>query len=164
MTPSEMKNLQPGDVVRPSGSGIGYIVTANYHHRITAVRTVDITNPAEWNLVTKVRPVITPLNADPVGTKDASPALNAAFEEARKRLLLNDRRIEYGYSRPINNKTYYHEFDATGNHRLCTRDGASNWAHYSRAVYFDGMVAVTAYWGIKERIITPEVFARECLG
>jgi len=52
MTPEQMKNLEPGDIVRGKLSGYGYIVTANYGERVTAVRTVDITNPDEWDIIT----------------------------------------------------------------------------------------------------------------
>jgi hypothetical protein len=50
MKPEEMQNLKPGDVIRHKGDSNGYIVTANYLSRVTAVRTTDVTNPAEWDL------------------------------------------------------------------------------------------------------------------
>ena len=53
MTNDEMKNLQPGDIVRHKSGASGYVVTANYRSRVTAVCTVDITNPIEWVLVQK---------------------------------------------------------------------------------------------------------------
>ena len=34
-------------------SGLGFMVTDNFGERVTAVRTVDITNPLEWVLVQK---------------------------------------------------------------------------------------------------------------
>lgn len=44
-----LEDLQPGDIVRHRVAGDkSYVVTANYGDRITAVHTVDITNPAEW--------------------------------------------------------------------------------------------------------------------
>jgi hypothetical protein len=46
-----MSRLQPGDIVRHKSGGGGYIVTANYGARITAVRTADISNPDEWDVV-----------------------------------------------------------------------------------------------------------------
>jgi hypothetical protein len=52
MTYDEMRQLQPGDIVRGKGSSQSYVVTANYGSRVTAVRTVDLTNPSEWDLVT----------------------------------------------------------------------------------------------------------------
>ena len=56
MTELDMKKLQPGDVIRGKSSSHGFIVTANYGTRVTAVRTVDLTNPSEWDLVVKANP------------------------------------------------------------------------------------------------------------
>jgi hypothetical protein len=53
MTKDELKNLRYGDLVRSKASGASYIVTANYGGRVTAVRTADLTNPDEWELVQK---------------------------------------------------------------------------------------------------------------
>lgn len=56
MTNNEMQNLQVGDVVRMvSGSGMSFVITANYGTRVTAVRTVDITNPREWEIVMRCK-------------------------------------------------------------------------------------------------------------
>lgn len=46
-----LRQLQPGMVVRHKSGGEGYIVTANYGTRVTAVRTQGITNPQEWEIV-----------------------------------------------------------------------------------------------------------------
>lgn len=43
-----LSQLQRGDIVRHRSSGDSMVVTANYGNRVTAVRTVDITNPTEW--------------------------------------------------------------------------------------------------------------------
>lgn len=52
MTHEELQRLQPGDIVANLGhSSTLYIVTANYGNRVTAVKTVDITNPSEWSLM-----------------------------------------------------------------------------------------------------------------
>lgn len=53
MTPEEMKMLNVGDVVRHVAGEKGYVVTGNFGGRVTAVRSVDITNPDEWDLVAK---------------------------------------------------------------------------------------------------------------
>ena len=53
MTDDEMKDLRDGDVVAHRSGGKAYIVTGNYGGRVTAVRTVDITNPIEWDLRSK---------------------------------------------------------------------------------------------------------------
>lgn len=55
MTEDEFKNLQRGDLVRHETRCEVYQVTANYGNRVTAVRTIDMTNPSEWRLVAKVR-------------------------------------------------------------------------------------------------------------
>ena len=53
MTKGEMYSLRTGDIVIGEFSGLAYVVTANYGNRVTAVRTVDITNPDEWLLSSK---------------------------------------------------------------------------------------------------------------
>lgn len=50
MTDEQMNNLRPGDIVRHKSSYDAYVVTANFGGRVTAVRSVDITNPDEWCL------------------------------------------------------------------------------------------------------------------
>lgn len=54
MTLEEFERLNVGDVVRGASSREAYIVTANYGRRVTAVRTVDMTNPSEWEVASKV--------------------------------------------------------------------------------------------------------------
>jgi hypothetical protein len=39
---------QPGDTVRSKATGQAYVITGHYGDRLTAVRTVDITNEDEW--------------------------------------------------------------------------------------------------------------------
>lgn len=52
MNKEQMRNIRPGDVVRNKADrGHAYIVHCNYGNRITAVRTADITNHEEWELV-----------------------------------------------------------------------------------------------------------------
>ena len=46
-----MRDLQVGDIVQSRGSGMAYIVTANYGDYAIAVRTAHVTNPIEWKLV-----------------------------------------------------------------------------------------------------------------
>ena len=48
----EMKQLAPGDIVRRSGGSPGFVVTANYGERVSALRTVSIANPDEWSPAT----------------------------------------------------------------------------------------------------------------
>ena len=53
MTKAEFLNLQPGDIVRHHFGEEGLIVTGNYITHVTAVFTMDITNPEEWILIQK---------------------------------------------------------------------------------------------------------------
>ncbi len=61
MTKGELYSLCTGDVVIGKLSGLAYVVTANYGNRATAVRSVDITNPDEWLLSSKM-PKRKPIN------------------------------------------------------------------------------------------------------
>jgi hypothetical protein len=54
MTKDEMQSLKTGDLVQHSTDLAIYVVSENYGNRVTAVRTVDITNPAEWKKVTSI--------------------------------------------------------------------------------------------------------------
>ena len=45
--------LKPGTIIRHKDSLRQFIITAIYGQRATAVSTVDITNPDEWEIVTK---------------------------------------------------------------------------------------------------------------
>lgn len=47
--------LRMGDLVKPSFDCRIFVVTANYGNRATAVATIDMTNPQEWELVSKVQ-------------------------------------------------------------------------------------------------------------
>ena len=51
----QMKYLERGDIVKHVNNSQTFVVTGNYGGRVTAVATVDITNPAEWELVLKAR-------------------------------------------------------------------------------------------------------------
>lgn len=55
MTEEEFQMLQTGDIVRPMSGPHSYVVTGNYGGRVTAVRTVDMTNPPEWALIRKAK-------------------------------------------------------------------------------------------------------------
>jgi len=48
MTPERFRKLVPGDIIRHVHSPDAVVVTANHGGRVTAVRTVDVTNPREW--------------------------------------------------------------------------------------------------------------------
>lgn len=51
MTAEEMRKLSRGAIVRHKHGAESYVVTANYGDRVTLVRTADMTNPAEWDLI-----------------------------------------------------------------------------------------------------------------
>lgn len=53
MNQDDLKNLNVGDLVRHAAFHGVYVVTGNYGDRVTAVRTVDLTNPSEWEIVKK---------------------------------------------------------------------------------------------------------------
>ena len=56
MTDQEFQGLTRGDIVRHRmDRARSYLVEANYGGRATAVRVVDITNPAEWELVYRAK-------------------------------------------------------------------------------------------------------------
>jgi hypothetical protein len=54
MKQDELDSLQRGDIVKHKGDSRTFVVTGNYGGRVTAVATVDITNPAEWEIVVKM--------------------------------------------------------------------------------------------------------------
>lgn len=55
MTITQFNTLKEGDIVRSKQSHTAYIVTGTYEGRVTAVRSVDLTNPNEWDLVSTVK-------------------------------------------------------------------------------------------------------------
>jgi len=54
---SVILGLERGDIVKNQSNDKTYVVTANYGERVTAVATVDMTNPDEWELVLKANHV-----------------------------------------------------------------------------------------------------------
>jgi hypothetical protein len=54
LTEEQFKQLQAGDVVKGKSSGNTFIVQANYGNRVTAVKIADMTDPAQWDLISKV--------------------------------------------------------------------------------------------------------------
>ena len=53
MLHSTFTHLHEGDLVRHVNGQAIYVVHANYGDHVTAVRTVDISNEAEWLLIYK---------------------------------------------------------------------------------------------------------------
>lgn len=53
MTRNQMQSLRTGDIIRHVSSSEGMVVTQNYGNRVTAVRTQDVSNHDEWQLVSK---------------------------------------------------------------------------------------------------------------
>lgn len=54
MNREEMENLKDGDIISHRVHKGHFMVTANYGDRVTAVKTVDITNPDEWEIESKI--------------------------------------------------------------------------------------------------------------
>ena len=50
MKSSQMRKLQPGDMIRNTNTGSTYVVVCNHGTRITARRTVEITDTSEWEM------------------------------------------------------------------------------------------------------------------
>ena len=50
---NDLSELKPGMVVRGWRTKEPHIVTANYGNHVTAVSTIDITNPPEWEILSK---------------------------------------------------------------------------------------------------------------
>lgn len=59
MLPFQFDRLLPGTLIHRKSESPNdfYVVTAHYGNRLTAVRAVDITNPAEWEIV-RIRGVL----------------------------------------------------------------------------------------------------------
>lgn len=53
MTQEEFNALTTGDIVRIKNRAESWIVTGNYGSHVTVVRTLDATNPPEWDLIFK---------------------------------------------------------------------------------------------------------------
>ena len=68
MTDQEFRELDRGDIVRHRmDRARSYIVDGNYGGHVTAVRTVDISNPSEWEVVYKAD------YSRPIGERDDKP-------------------------------------------------------------------------------------------
>lgn len=48
---SFFEDIEIGKIIRSKLTGESYLITGNYGDRATAVRTIDITNPDEWEIV-----------------------------------------------------------------------------------------------------------------
>lgn len=46
-----VRDLEVGDTIRNKGSQSVYVVTAIYGARATAVRTIDVRNDSEWEVL-----------------------------------------------------------------------------------------------------------------
>ena len=90
MTPKQFRGLKPGDLVRHKSKGSrAHIVHGNYGDRVTAVRTVDLTNPSEWDHVREEGSVIADFDSPPAlewvikQCKSGYPAKLTGYWEAR---------------------------------------------------------------------------------
>ena len=50
MTQKEFDNLRRGDIVMLKGTGISYVIEHSLRNSYIANRTIEVTNPNEWNL------------------------------------------------------------------------------------------------------------------
>lgn len=46
-------DVERGDIIKHKSTHKSFVVTGNYGERITAVRTIDATNPSEWEVFNK---------------------------------------------------------------------------------------------------------------
>jgi hypothetical protein len=53
MNEQEKRSLRDGDIVRQLSNGEAYMVVVRFGHNVIVGRTVELTNPAEWELVAK---------------------------------------------------------------------------------------------------------------
>ncbi len=53
MTKEEFKNLSRGDIIRHKDKTQSALVDVTFGDRVTAVQTIDVTNPEEWDIVCK---------------------------------------------------------------------------------------------------------------
>lgn len=51
MDEKTFERLERGDMIKHIADHRVFVVTGNYGSRITAVTSVDLTNPSEWKLV-----------------------------------------------------------------------------------------------------------------
>ena len=54
MKAQQVKNIQDlkvGDIIRGKSTKLTYVVVDHYGDRVTAVRTQDVTNPSEWEII-----------------------------------------------------------------------------------------------------------------
>lgn len=96
---SHFKRLSNGDIVRHKISKRVYTVMANYGERVTAVDTVDITNPDEWEVVSRARVVYgTKLHSNIMYEimRQVGDDENKPIAEARQDMVeLSDKIIDY---------------------------------------------------------------------
>jgi len=57
MTEADLRELEPGALISHQSGGPVYMVTGCYGGRVTAVRTVDVTNAAEWLVLSPPYPL-----------------------------------------------------------------------------------------------------------
>lgn len=84
MTEDQFKKLREGDVVRGKSGGESFIVTGNYGGRVTAVRTQDITNAGEFEVVSGPPPAVWSGDVKPAAaglTPNADPEAEAHCSE-----------------------------------------------------------------------------------
>ena len=58
MTRENFLSLSRGDIIKHKANPKTYVVDANHGQYITAVTTVDVTNPSEWELILKANHIV----------------------------------------------------------------------------------------------------------
>lgn len=53
MDEDQFQGLKRGDIIRGKYSNRSFVVMGHYGSHVTAVATVDMTNPAEWDIILK---------------------------------------------------------------------------------------------------------------
>lgn len=91
---SSISELVEGDTVRHEGSMVSYLVHGVYGTRASAVRTVDITNPAEWRVLKNVDDTLEPPasnvnNADKFLVLRVTTAYKQGYQHALRHELSN---------------------------------------------------------------------------
>lgn len=55
MTNREFAELQVGDLIKNRSGDVTLVVTSHYGDRVIAVETWSVSNPPEWNIVSKAK-------------------------------------------------------------------------------------------------------------
>jgi hypothetical protein len=76
-----ISELKTGDVIRHKTSQKSYLVTDCFGSRATAVRTVDITNPGEWEVMKDPEVITGEIGEGTVILRNEKNIINEVYEE-----------------------------------------------------------------------------------